>query len=73
MLLLGLYSADEPYASLSGLHDYEPQLEFDDAEIGGTQTDIWSTTASREILSCCPGVSRNTTQTGRELRIIHNI
>ena len=72
MLFLGLYNVDEPYPSLSGLHDYEPQLEFDDAEIGGTQTDNWSTTASREI-SCSHGVSRNTTQTGRKLGILHDI
>ena len=72
MLFLGLYNVDEPYPSLSGLHDYEPQLEFDDAELGGTQTDIWSTTASREI-SCSHGVSRNTTQTGRKLGILHDI
>ena len=24
---------DDPYPSLSGYHDYEPQLEFDDAEL----------------------------------------
>ena len=24
---------DSPFPSLSGFHDYEPQLEFDDAEL----------------------------------------
>eukprot|EP00092_Neocalanus_flemingeri_P081148 GFUD01101298.1.p1 GENE.GFUD01101298.1~~GFUD01101298.1.p1 ORF type:complete len:513 (+),score=127.65 GFUD01101298.1:114-1652(+) len=27
------YEAEDPYPSLSGYHDYEPQLEFDDAEL----------------------------------------
>jgi len=28
-----VYDAEDPYPSLSGYHDYEPQLEFDDAEL----------------------------------------
>eukprot|EP00092_Neocalanus_flemingeri_P033272 GFUD01036183.1.p1 GENE.GFUD01036183.1~~GFUD01036183.1.p1 ORF type:complete len:520 (+),score=159.53 GFUD01036183.1:131-1690(+) len=27
------YEGEDPYPSLSGYHDYEPQLEFDDAEL----------------------------------------
>jgi hypothetical protein len=27
------YDSEDPYPSLSGFHDYEPQLEFDDAEL----------------------------------------
>ena len=27
------YEGESPYPSLSGFHDYEPQLEFDDAEL----------------------------------------
>jgi len=27
------FDGDDPYPSLSGYHDYEPQLEFDDAEL----------------------------------------
>jgi len=30
---LAAYDAESPYPSLSGFHDYEPQLEFDDAEL----------------------------------------
>jgi len=29
----GAYEPDDPYPSLSGFHDYEPGLEFDDAEL----------------------------------------
>ena len=28
-----VYDGEDPYPSLSGYHDYEPQLEFDDAEL----------------------------------------
>ena len=27
------YDGEDPYPSLSGYHDYEPQLEFDDSEL----------------------------------------
>ena len=27
------YEGEDPFPSLSGFHDYEPQLEFDDAEL----------------------------------------
>ena len=27
------YEGESPFPSLSGFHDYEPQLEFDDAEL----------------------------------------
>ena len=27
------YEVEDPYPSLSDYHDYEPQLEFDDAEL----------------------------------------
>lgn len=29
----GLHDNDEPYPSLSDVHDYEPNLEFDDSEL----------------------------------------
>ena len=28
-----MYDSEDPYPSLSGYHDFEPQLEFDDAEL----------------------------------------
>ena len=33
LLVAAVYDGEDPYPSLSGYHDYEPQLEFDDAEL----------------------------------------